>query len=51
VRKKGSGTPVELIIRLFLNPNAKTKDLVAKGYNAFTIRRYRKKVEAERSTI
>ena len=45
MRKKGSGTPVKLIIILSRNPDIKTRDLVDKGFNAFTVRRYRKKVQ------
>ena len=44
MRKKGSSTPVKLIITLSRNPNIKTKELVEKGYNPFTIRKYRKLV-------
>jgi hypothetical protein len=52
MRKKGSETPVKLIIILSRNPNIKTKELVEKGFNPFTVRRYRKKVqEAEKEML
>jgi hypothetical protein len=44
MRKKGSSTPIRLIIILSRNPNIKTKELIEKGYNAFTVRKYRKLV-------
>jgi len=52
MRKKGSETPVKLIIILSRNPNIKTSVLKDMGFNPFTVRRYRKKVqEAEKEMM
>lgn len=51
MRKKGSSTPIKLIMIILRNPLITNKELKDMGFNPYTVRKYRKLIMTEEKEL